>query len=424
MTEHFSFASFLFVLLVFVVDVIQGHVHRSAHSMKNKPKLQATGPATGTAVKLVDDATNNGAVCIDGSPAVYYLGKTNSSESLNKWVVYFEGGGWCSHNTNAAGTGFDSCLARSTTTLGSSSTYADTMSFGGSDQVGNNPSTNPLMYDWNKAYLKYCDGASFGGNRLLPQNVTNSDGNIVPLYSRGHRILKAVYNDLLNIQGMNNATDIVITGCSAGGLSTWLHSDWIKDNLLNNLNNKDARISALPDSGFFIDYNGYTGNTNYSNGMKWVFNNGNMSYGSINSDCINNYGGKDSSNAYNCVFAQNIAPFVDIDLFVLNSEYDAWQTSNILGSTANDTINEYGKNFTEIIYNNFFNKNSVENNNNNRAGYIDSCHHHCGDWDQLPNGNYTQATAHHLFYINKVVNKDSNVYVWNQNQTYPCNSCC
>ena len=32
---------------------------------------------------------------------------------------------------------------------------------------------------------------------------------------------------------MNNASDIVISGCSGGGLSTWLHADWIKDNLLN-----------------------------------------------------------------------------------------------------------------------------------------------------------------------------------------------
>ena len=222
---------------------------------------------------------------------------------------------------------------------------------------------------------------------------------------------------------MNNASDIVISGCSAGGLATWLHADWINNNLLKGTVPSDCRVSALPDSGHFINYNGYKGATNYSGGMEWVFNNGNMSYGSVDSDCINAYGGPDSTDAYNCVFAQNIAPYVDLPLFALNSRFDAWQTSNILGSTNATLINEFGANFTDIINANFFEKNDASN-NNGHAAYIDSCHHHCGDWDALHDDNYTQATAHYAFYQGKVVGGKQNEYIWFQNDTYPCTDCC
>ena len=144
------------------------------------------GDAIGTRINLTDAAVNDGAVCIDGSHGVYYLATATSDASKNKWIVYFEGGGWCSSNEQKSGQGFNSCLDRSTSTLGSSKTYPATMDMGSANQLSADETQNPLMYDWNKAYLKYCDGASFGGNRDKPQNVTDS-GTVVPLYSRGHR---------------------------------------------------------------------------------------------------------------------------------------------------------------------------------------------------------------------------------------------
>ena len=262
----------------------------------------------------------------------------------------------------------------------------------------------------------------FGGNRDEPDIVTVNNEQVL-LYSRGHRILKGVYKDLLNNRGLSNATDIVITGSSAGGLATWLHSDWIYNNLLKNKISKNCYVSALPDSGYFINSNGYHGKTNYSNGLKWVFNNGNLSYGSVNSDCINYYGGQDDINAVNCVFAQNIAPFVNIPLFALNSKYDSWQTENILGSSNATLINEFGKNFSEIMNQQYLSTNN-KNNSNNHAAFLDSCHHHTGDWDAIVIDNYTQATAHYDFYENKVMTNSTQKYIWIQNETYPCSSCC
>lgn len=61
--------------------------------------------------KVQDDA----AKCLDGSPAAFYYKKGR----IDKYVIFFEGGGWCGDvSVNATLT---QCLGRSKTTLGSSS---------------------------------------------------------------------------------------------------------------------------------------------------------------------------------------------------------------------------------------------------------------------------------------------------------------
>ena len=44
------------------------------------------------------------------------------------------------------------------------------------------------------------------------------------LHWRGKHILKAMIDDLLNNRGLAKATDIVISGCSAGGLASKTHT--------------------------------------------------------------------------------------------------------------------------------------------------------------------------------------------------------
>jgi hypothetical protein len=45
------------------------------------------------------------------------------------------------------------------------------------------------------------------------------------LWFRGKHILKAMQSDLLKNRGLDKSTDVVISGCSAGGLATFLHVD-------------------------------------------------------------------------------------------------------------------------------------------------------------------------------------------------------
>ena len=73
--------------------------------------------------------------------------------------------------------------------------------------------------------MRYCDGASFAGNVDAP--VPNPSKHAPPLYYRGRRILDAVVDDLLAVQGLDAATDFLVNGCSAGGLAVWLHLDYL-----------------------------------------------------------------------------------------------------------------------------------------------------------------------------------------------------
>merc|ERR1711957_1089467 len=68
----------------------------------------------------------------------------------------------------------------------------------------------------------------------------------------GKRVREAIARDLFENRGMQRATDLVVSGCSAGGLATFLHTDQWCDALKSY--NSSAKCVGLPDSGFFLDY--------------------------------------------------------------------------------------------------------------------------------------------------------------------------
>ncbi|KAK3736258.1 hypothetical protein QZH41_008085 [Actinostola sp. cb2023] len=63
---------------------------------------------------VVDKSKAKGALCIDGTPAVYFLRTTTTSPTTarGKWIIVLPGGAWCSSK--------ETCLWRSQTGLGSS----------------------------------------------------------------------------------------------------------------------------------------------------------------------------------------------------------------------------------------------------------------------------------------------------------------
>ncbi len=77
-----------------------------------------------------------------------------SGDGANSWIVHLEGGGWCYNE--------DDCVARSKTSLGSSKFWPENATFYGF--LSDDKEVNPDFYDWNVAFVKYCDGASFAGN--------------------------------------------------------------------------------------------------------------------------------------------------------------------------------------------------------------------------------------------------------------------
>lgn len=102
--------------------------------------------------------------CLDGSQPAYYIHRGIGTGKY-KWLVFFEGGGWCYD--------LKQCYLRSKTVLGSSKNYRSRMTaeelrfyFSGSKAA------NPAMHNWNIVYVRYCDGGSYAGDAVREYNVS------------------------------------------------------------------------------------------------------------------------------------------------------------------------------------------------------------------------------------------------------------
>lgn len=369
-----------------------------------------TGFSAGGAAQkylMAEAAEKEGAVCLDGTPGAYYL-QPGSGDGVNKWYIHHQGGGWCES--------MDDCLSRSTGNLGSSSKYPDTANLGGG-YFSTDASVNPLMYNWNHVYLRYCDGASFSGNNEATATYKNKT-----LYWRGKRVREAMSSDLLQNRGLNRATDVVISGCSAGGLATFLHTDQWCDAV--KIASPSAKCVGLPDSGFFLDYQdpavtcqpdvGLLGNTingNYHCGLKWTFTIQNATEG-VHQDCVAAHQGEE----WKCMFAEHASEHIKSPIFAMQSQYDSWQTGHVQGTGGAAKTQDLGNNITMRVQTMLMAKNPES------GAFLDSCHHHCGAWNSISIDGDLVSEAIQTWYNG--IGHAGSKKLWNQNQAYPCDACC
>ena len=81
---------------------------------------------------------------------------------------------------------------------------------------------NPFS-TWNAVYLPYCSGDTHMGLQTRPGIL--SDG----LQFSGHLIVEAMVDHLVNTTNFANATDVLLSGGSAGGIGTFHNADWMMD---------------------------------------------------------------------------------------------------------------------------------------------------------------------------------------------------
>uniref|UniRef100_A0A0D9WBZ3 Pectin acetylesterase n=1 Tax=Leersia perrieri TaxID=77586 RepID=A0A0D9WBZ3_9ORYZ len=254
---------------------------------------------------LVRRAEEKGAVCLDGSAPGYHLQRGSGAGSRN-WLLHLEGGGWCRN--------LRSCASRQKSVLGSSRYMERQIEFAGI--LSNDKFQNPDFYNWNKVKIRYCDGASFFGNvKDELQNGTN-------FFFRGQRIWEAVMSELL-LKGLRHAKQAFLTGCSAGGLATFIHCDNFRALLP-----KDSRVKCLADGAFFLDVEDIsrkrTMRAFYSDVVRLQDLGERLSHCGPNMDL-----GK-------CFFPTEIVKDIITPVFVLNPAYDAWQVQHVLSPEASD----------------------------------------------------------------------------------------
>lgn len=267
------------------------------------------------------------------------------------------------------------------------------------DSFSRSASDNPLMNTWTLIYLPYCDGGSFTGNAAS----TNPQ-----LYFHGLPIREAVVASLRANYGFSDATDLVIGGCSAGGLAAYLHVDWYAQQV------PKANARGLPDSGFFLDGN-YTrdGKPDYEWRMSNLYQFMNSS-ASLIPACNAKLG-------YSCLFAYHILPFIQTPVFALNSEYDATMGNGQCGHSG--IIFNWGNATSVNLCGGYVSGLVKELLAAPSAAFLDSCHHHCGEWGQIHIFNLTSPVAFTQWY-QKGTASLPNAGFLAQGQTYPCISCC
>jgi hypothetical protein len=231
-----------------------------------------------------------------------------------------------------------------------------------------------------------------------------SVGNSTIFY-RGHRILRANIA-ALKARGLDAATEVVISGCSAGGLATYLHADAWGAALPN-----AKKVTALPDSGFFLDFNATGSRLGYGALMRWVCGAMN-STGGLPAACV----AANPADPCKCIFAEHVVATAKVPLFPLQSKYDSWQIGNDLDNKDPAAINAWGAKLQGLVEGNLL---GAEKPN---GVFLDSCNHHCGAWGITIDGQPTQL-AHQTWYNNLGVSGAKKEWT-NRTVSFPCASCC
>lgn len=299
--------------------------------------LSADMSVTMTLVKLTNYPE---ALCIDGSPGAYYIspGASSQSTTITKWMIYFEGGAWCVDGRD--------CLIRSKTGLGSSKDYAQVMQRDATGPLSNNCTSNPTFCDYHLVYMKYCDGNSFAGSRKTPIYVKDN-GTTVALHLQGHMILEAALKNLLATTLFANATEVLLTGCSAGGLAVFLHTEWVSTRV-KSMCPSLTKYGAIPISGYFLDHVNSLGQQAFQDDMKRIFFLSEAWRNGVSPSCLAAHRKKgvralvdhvDSFDhtVWQCNFAPYVAHYIpsSAPFFMLNSKMDWWQLPCILAKKAN-----------------------------------------------------------------------------------------
>jgi len=171
------------------------------------------------------------AVCNDGSSAGYFIRKSYGSK---RWIVFLEGGWYCYDKR--------SCESRWSRLRGfmTSKMWPDTRQVNGI--LSPDPEENPYWWNANHVYVPYCSSDSWSGS--------SPAGSTSRFAFMGSVILMEVIRDLLP-HGLLNASKLMLTGSSAGGIGVLLNLDRVTDFL--RAQGAAPEVRGVSDSGWFLD---------------------------------------------------------------------------------------------------------------------------------------------------------------------------
>ena len=81
--------------------------------------------------------------------------------------------------------------------------------------------------------------------------------------------MNGVLNTLAEKYNLSSATDVLLSGCSAGGLAVYWHANYVYEWMLKLKNNEKFNYMTMPDAGYFMQVYGYQ----LSMDFNWAYSN-------------------------------------------------------------------------------------------------------------------------------------------------------
>ncbi|CAG9860709.1 unnamed protein product [Phyllotreta striolata] len=243
--------------------------------------------------------SNRSITCNDGSQAGFYLRRSHSS---TKWIIFLEGGWYC----------YDahSCRNRwlKQRHYMTSSKWPETRDVGGI--LSPNPKENPFWFNANHVFIPYCTSDSWSGTKPpSPRDMFSFMGSFV---------IRQVIRDVIPL-GLENSTDLLLTGSSAGGTGVMLNLDYVKELLHDELELTQINVRGVTDSGWFLDRTPYAPTTKPA--VEAIRKGMEMWRGKVPRRCREEY----SNEPWRCYFGYRLYPTLKSELFVVQWLFDEAQ---------------------------------------------------------------------------------------------------
>jgi len=178
--------------------------------------------------QVIDDTVNQQAVCMDSSPAVYFI---NAQEKQKKWMIMLGGGVPC-------GT-LENCQQALRTKKNMTSSLYRWDAMRGTGLLSNDKSNNPSFSAWNKVFIPQCSMDVWVGK----QKASHASKG---LSFQGSSILHGVIQSLKR-SGLEKASTLILVGNSAGGIGVMNHIDWVASQL------PKTKVKGIIDGSWILD---------------------------------------------------------------------------------------------------------------------------------------------------------------------------
>lgn len=252
-------------------------------------------------VKVIELPPESGAKCLDGSNYRFQLMK-GSGNGQDKFLLSFDGGGWCGSEAKLTSTTIEACRKRALSFVGKKALpFAFTVSR--VQQIfSSKKEYNPEFYNWNKVVIKYCDG--FG-------HQSNNDN--YGLHFRGLNNTLGVIDYLKKNLNFKQAESVIVSGFSAGGLASLVWGNYIDAQT-----DKKDNTYIIPDSGVFYDLTAKDGNHYLNKIMKEL-----IKYSGDNSKLLKTFCKiQNEDELYKCFLPESIFENIKLPILLVQNLYD------------------------------------------------------------------------------------------------------